>query len=247
MNLNNILNPKPVNFDLNEENKNKKNGIYKKTSFDTLEKQKKGNLIDLKKINLEKAKALNQANNTSIKNNEEKIQKDNIKKNFNSPNASQNNYSMSSFAKLFKEGDRLKNLKYAADEIKIKKNRLSRKQRRLQEAENTLASFLSKEDKFNLFNGDEGLLRFSSNMNNTSKNNNFYNNSNSNLNFQAFNSFNYKDNNNNIQNNKNENINSNAINANNNLSLLNQTSNQFGNNQLNQTLANTVSHLNRIL
>jgi hypothetical protein len=44
-------------------------------------------------------------------------------------------------------GDKLKLLKYGVNEIHQKKDRLSRKQRKLQEAENTLASFLSREDK----------------------------------------------------------------------------------------------------
>jgi hypothetical protein len=48
-------------------------------------------------------------------------------------------------------GDKLKQLKYSIDDVVEKKLRLSKKQRRLQQAENTLASFLSKEDKQSLF------------------------------------------------------------------------------------------------
>ncbi len=130
------------------------------------------------------------------------------------------------------KGDRLKNLKYAEDEIKIKKSRLSRKQRRLQEAENTLASFLSKEDKFNLFNNDEGLNRVNSNLSISSRNNNFNNNNNF-INLHFSNSNNFLPQNTLINNN---NINNNSINVNNNdASILNQTNYLIGNNQLNQT------------
>jgi hypothetical protein len=48
-------------------------------------------------------------------------------------------------------GDRLAMLKYSVNDIIDKKSRLSRKQRKLQQAENTLASFMSKEDKEALF------------------------------------------------------------------------------------------------
>jgi hypothetical protein len=48
-------------------------------------------------------------------------------------------------------GDKLKQLKYSIDEVVEKGVRLSRKQRRLQQAENTLGSFMSKEDKASLF------------------------------------------------------------------------------------------------
>jgi hypothetical protein len=120
------------------------------------------------------------------------------------------------------KGDRLKNLKYAEEEIKIKKSRLSRKQRRLQEAENTLASFLSKEDKFNLFNNDEGLNRINSNISVGSKNNN---NNFINLHSSSSNNFNH-------QNSWNNN-NTNHMN-NNDASIFNQT-NHFNSNQLNKT------------
>jgi hypothetical protein len=49
------------------------------------------------------------------------------------------------------EGDFMKKRKYENREVKTQKFRLSKKQRRLQEGENTLASFLTKEDKQSLF------------------------------------------------------------------------------------------------
>jgi hypothetical protein len=54
--------------------------------------------------------------------------------------------------------NKLQQLKYSVNNVVEKKIRLSRKQRRLQEAENTLGSFLSKEDKINF-----GRSRLSSN------------------------------------------------------------------------------------
>ena len=51
-------------------------------------------------------------------------------------------------------GNSLQLLKYSTNEMPQKKIKLSRKQRKLQEAENTLASFLSKEEKNNLFNNN---------------------------------------------------------------------------------------------
>lgn len=47
-------------------------------------------------------------------------------------------------------GDKYKTLKYSVGGVEQKKIKLSRKQRKLQEAENTLASFLSKEDKYHI-------------------------------------------------------------------------------------------------
>jgi len=49
------------------------------------------------------------------------------------------------------EGDFMKKRKYENREVKTQKYRLSKKQRRLQEGENTLGSFLTKEDKQSLF------------------------------------------------------------------------------------------------
>lgn len=62
----------------------------------------------------------------------------------NIPNSSNTNSNIQLPSEI---GDKLKLLKYGVNEIHQKKHRLSRKQRKLQEAENTLASFLSKEDK----------------------------------------------------------------------------------------------------
>lgn len=62
----------------------------------------------------------------------------------NIPNSSNTNSNIQLPSEI---GDKLKLLKYGVNEIHQKKDRLSRKQRKLQEAENTLASFLSKEDK----------------------------------------------------------------------------------------------------
>ena len=95
----------------------------------------------------------------------------------------------------------MKNIKYGVDELKIKKSRLSRKQRKLQEVENTLASFLSKEDKFNLFNNDEGFQRMTSGISNLSKNNHNINKNLNNFNVQNYNNINYNSNESNFPNN----------------------------------------------
>jgi len=71
---------------------------------------------------------------------------------------------------LTQTGDKLKLLKYSVNDVKQKKNKLSRKQRRLQEGENTLASFLSREDKsfFTSNKNEESLRRNSSKINQNS-------------------------------------------------------------------------------
>lgn len=134
----------------------------------------------------------------------------------NSLNAS--NFNLSSLGKPLNKGDRLKNLKYAEDEINIKKTRLSRKQKKLQEAENTLASFLSKEDKFNLFNNDDGLNKLNRNISNNTKSNN---NNNVNSNYSSSNNFNRQNSFNN-----NTTINNSNNSNNNDGSILNQTNAQ---------------------
>jgi hypothetical protein len=68
-----------------------------------------------------------------------------------------------------KVGNDLKLLKYSVNEIQSKNLRLSKKQRKLQEAENTLASFMSKEDKSYLNSEDSysnKIFKKSSSINN---------------------------------------------------------------------------------
>jgi len=174
--------------------------------------------LDSKKIQVNKNSQQNIAKN---KNQSTSTTPISINPNNNNSSLNASNFKLA-MEKPKNKGDRLKNLKYAEEEIKIKKSRLSRKQRRLQEAENTLASFLSKEDKFNLFNNDDGLNRINSNISVGSKNNN---NNFINLHSSSSNNFN----NQNSWNNNNTNYMNN-----NDASIFNQT-NYFNINQLNQT------------
>jgi hypothetical protein len=135
-----------------EENKKFKNKIIqqklKKVEWTlpahTLYKKKK---IILKKIKEEKNEG----------NNEEKNNNNNNNNNVNNINNNDNNNNngstkINSFEHFnIDEGDKMKILKHSVNQVVDKKNRLSRKQRRIQQAENTLASFLSKEDKKSLF------------------------------------------------------------------------------------------------
>lgn len=83
----------------------------------------------------------------------------------NIPNSSNTNSNIQLPSEI---GDKLKLLKYGVNEIHQKKDRLSRKQRKLQEAENTLASFLSKEDKSHY--KDDSVSNLNFNRQNSCKN-----------------------------------------------------------------------------
>lgn len=144
--------------------------------LDRSEKPEKKKRIILKKIKEEKPKTAAEVLEAKyeIKNlSDNKIEKNDYKADFLLNKKAKTNSEDIQFNKLppNHRGNSLQMLKYSTGEITQRKLKLSRKQRKLQEAENTLGSFISKEEKGNFYNNNSNkFLSYEGEYNNYNNN-----------------------------------------------------------------------------